>query len=166
VHRAAAVHKTSRPASPTTASSSSGVSSSASTSSSGVSSSTPAQAAPAPSPPATTDVAAGSPIDAVETFYHLAASHQYAAAWNLMDAAFRQQLEGYQGLQATMAAERSIIFNGADLVDRSPSSAVVSVRTTSVQDNGSQNCSGTVNLLRADSVAPGWMLDHIAINCV
>jgi hypothetical protein len=83
-----------------------------------------------------------------------------------MDPAFRQQLEGYQGLEATMAAERAIIFNAADLVDQSPNSAVVSVRTTSVQDSGSQSCSGTVNLLRAGSAAPGWVLDHIAISCV
>jgi hypothetical protein len=111
-------------------------------------------------------VAGGSPIAAVESFYHLAASHNFGAAWNLMDPAFRQQLQGYQGLEATMAAERAIIFNGADVVNQSPSSALVAVRTTSVQNSGSQNCSGTVNLLRAGSAAPGWVLDHIAISCV
>jgi serine/threonine-protein kinase len=159
VHRAAPAQQSSRPAWSTTVSS--GVSASAP---SGASSSTPPPAAPASTPPATA-VVAGSPIDAVETFYHLAASHQFAAAWNLADPAFRQQLEGYQGLQATMAAERAIIFNGADLVDQSPSSAVVSVRTTSVRDSGTQSCYGTVALLRANSVAPGWVLDHIAISC-
>ena len=119
---------------------------------------------PAGSPPPST--APGSPVDAVETFYHLAAAHQYAAAWALADPAFRQELAGYQGLEATMAAERAISFNGADVVNESPNSAVVSVRTTSVRDSGTQNCSGTVELLRAGSVSPGWVLDHIAISCV
>lgn len=98
------------------------------------------------------------------TFYRLAASHQYAAAWALTDPSFRQELAGYQGLESTMAAERAILFNQASVVDESPTSATVSLRTTSVQDNGTQNCSGTVNLLRGGS--PSWLLDHIAISCV
>jgi serine/threonine protein kinase len=106
-----------------------------------------------------------SPIDAVEAFYHLAASHQYAAAWALADPSFRQQLEGYGGLAATMAAERAIIFNAADVVDQSPNSATVLVKTTSLQADGTQSCDGTVNVLKAGSDSPGWVLDHIAINC-
>jgi serine/threonine-protein kinase len=120
---------------------------------------------PSPTPPATS-VAAGSPIDAVETFYHLAASHDYAAAWNLADNSFRQQLEGYEGLQATMAESRAIIFKGANVVNQSPNSAIVSVSTTSVRESGNQSCSGTVDLLRAATSSPGWLLDHIAISCV
>jgi eukaryotic-like serine/threonine-protein kinase len=127
----------------------------------------PPQAAPAPSPaPADATPVSTSPIAAVESFYHLAASHDYSAAWALMDPAFRAQLEGFDGLQATMAATRSITFNGADLVNESGNAATVSVRTTSFRDSGVQNCNGTVNLLRAGEAWPGWVLDHINISCV
>lgn len=103
---------------------------------------------------------------AVESFYHLAASHQYAAAWNLTAPAFRQQLQGYTGLEETMAQTRSIIFDGASVVNQSPNNATVAVRTTSVRAGGTQSCTGTVDLLRAGSNSPGWVLDHIDINCV
>jgi len=126
------------------------------------SSASPVQVSSAPPP---VQSAAGSPVSAVETFYRLAASHQYTAAWALADPSFRAQLEGYQGLEATMAAERAIVFDGASVVNESPSNATVAVRTTSLQTDGTQSCSGTVNLLRAGTGSPGWLLDHIAINC-
>jgi hypothetical protein len=123
--------------------------------------------APAPAPTSAPPTsAAASPIDAVESFYHLAASHQYTAAWALTDPSFRQQLEGFYGLQATMAATRAITFDRANVLDESGTSATVSVSTTSFRDSGAQSCSGTVNLLRAGSNWPGWVLDHIDINCV
>lgn len=132
-------------------------------------STTPAVSSPpvssAPAPQVTTPVST-SPIDAVEAFYHLAASHEYPAAWALMDPAFRSQLEGFNGLQATMAATRSITFDGASVLNESDSAATVSVRTTSFRDSGVQNCGGTVNLLRAGDTSPGWVLDHIDISCV
>jgi eukaryotic-like serine/threonine-protein kinase len=109
---------------------------------------------------------AGSPVNAVEAFYHLAAAHRYPAAMALADPAFRDELQGLQGLQATMAPERSIIFNDATVTNQSPSSAMVAVRTTSIRDNGTQNCSGTVALVRAGTGSPSWLLDHIQINCV
>lgn len=160
-HRAAAAAKHSRTISRPTAGAVAGTSPPPS--------SPPSSPAPSPAPAASSQPAAAppsSPIDAVESFYHLAASHQYSAAWALTDPAFRQELEGYEGLQATMAEERAIIFNGASVVDESPSNAIVAVRTTSLRDTGSQNCSGTVALLRGSSASPGWLLDHIAISCV
>jgi hypothetical protein len=117
----------------------------------------------APSPPL---VSGGSPVGAVESFYHLAASHQYAAAWALADASFRQELAGYQGLVATMAREQEIIFHAASVLNESANNATVAVRTTSLRSDGTQSCSGTVNLLRAGSSSPGWLLDHISISCV
>jgi hypothetical protein len=96
----------------------------------------------------------------------LAAAHQYSAAWSLTDPSFRQQLEGFDGLQATMAATRAITFNGATVLSQSPSSATISVRTTSFRNNGVQSCYGTVALLRAGTSSPSWLLDHIAIECV
>ena len=107
----------------------------------------------------------GSPASTVESFYRLAASHQYAAAWALADPAFRQQMQGYSGLEGTMSQTRSITFDGVDVVNQSPNSAIVSVRTTSVRTGGTQNCSGTVDLLRAGSGTPSWQLDHIDIAC-
>jgi hypothetical protein len=83
-----------------------------------------------------------------------------------MDPLFRQQLDGFDGLQATMAATRAITFNGASVLNQSPSNATVSVRTTSVRDSGVQSCYGTVDLLRAGSSSSGWLLDRIHINCV
>jgi eukaryotic-like serine/threonine-protein kinase len=109
---------------------------------------------------------AGSPVSAVESFYRLAASHQYAAAWALADPAFRQQLQGYQGLESTMARDRSIVFHSADVVNQSPGSAAVAVHTTSIQNSGTQNCAGTVDLVHGGSGSGAWLLDHIEINCV
>ncbi len=108
---------------------------------------------------------AGSPAGAVETFYHLAAAHQFAQAWTLADPAFRQQMLGLQGLESTMSHTRSVTFDSANVVNQSASNAVVFVRTTSVQDSGTQQCSGPVNLVRAAGTTSGWLLDHIAITC-
>ena len=112
-----------------------------------------------------TGSSANAPIAAVETFYRLAASHQYSAAWALADPAFRQQMQGYQGLEGTMAQERSITFDGANVVNQSANAATVAVRTTSVRSNGTQHCSGTVALVRSAAGAPAWLLDHISISC-
>lgn len=132
------------------------------------SSSTPASSASAPTsaPPSTAAANTPSPVGAVESFYRLAASHQYGPAWALADPSFRQQMLGYQGLESTMAQERSITFDGASVVNQSPSSATVAIHTTSVRDSGTQNCSGTVNLVRSGGSSSGWLLDHIAISCV
>ena len=65
-----------------------------------------------------------------------------------------------------MAPERSITFNGATVTTQSPSSATVAVRTTSVRSNGTQSCSGTINLVRAGLGSPSWLLNHIQISCV
>lgn len=65
-----------------------------------------------------------------------------------------------------MAPDRSIIFDSANVVNRSPGSAAVAVHTTSIQDSGTQDCSGTVNLVRGGTGSPGWLLDHIQISCV
>ncbi len=116
---------------------------------------TPA-AAPAPS-------AAGSPISAVESFYELAASHRYADAWALADPTFRSQLKGYQGFQADQEADRSIIFDAAQIVRQSTSSSTVAVKTTSVRTTGTQHCAGTVDLSAGSS--SGWLLHLIHINC-
>jgi eukaryotic-like serine/threonine-protein kinase len=138
---------------------------------------TPASSGQSASPPPPTPASSGqsappptlasgaSPAYAVESFYHLAASHQYAAAWSLADPAFRQQMQGYGGLEGTMAQTRSITFDGVDVVNQSPSTATVAVRTTSVRTDGVQNCSGTVNLLHAGSGSSAWLLDHISIDC-
>ncbi|MGE5617348.1 MAG: hypothetical protein ACM3UX_00265, partial [Candidatus Woesearchaeota archaeon] len=105
---------------------------------------------------------AGSPVSAVESFYHLAAAHQYSSAWVLADPSFRSQLGGYSSFQSGQAGDRSITFNSAHVTSQTPSNATVYVRTTSVRDNGTQHCYGPVNLVRGSS---GWLLDHIDINC-
>ena len=105
---------------------------------------------------------ANSPTGVVESFYHLAAAHQYAAAWALADPSFRNQLDGYQSFQAGQAGDRSITFNTATVTSQSPGGATVYVRTTSVRDNGTQHCYGPINVVRGSS---GWVIDHIDIQC-
>jgi hypothetical protein len=102
-------------------------------------------------------------VGAVVSFYHLAAAHQYAPAWALADPAFRSQLGGYPSFQSGQAGDRSITFNDARVVSQSGDSATVAVRTTSVRDNGTQRCSGTVDLVRGASSS--WLLHQIRINC-
>lgn len=105
---------------------------------------------------------AGAPVNAVESFYHLAAAHQYGAAWALADPAFRNQLGGYQSFAAGQSGDRSITFNGANVTSQTGNTATVYIRTTSVRDNGTQHCAGPVNLVHGSS---GWLLDRISINC-
>jgi hypothetical protein len=105
---------------------------------------------------------AGTPVSAVESFYHLAAAHQYSSAWALADPTFQNQLGGYSSFQGGQAADRSITFNSAGVTNQTGNSATVYIRTTSVRDNGTQHCFGPVSLIRGSS---GWRLDHISINC-
>jgi hypothetical protein len=105
---------------------------------------------------------AGSPVAAVESFYHLAAAHRYSDAWALADPAFRAQLGGYDSFQSGQASDRQIIFNSARVVSQSATQAAVAVNTTSIRDNGTQHCAGTVNLARASG---SWLLHQISINC-
>jgi hypothetical protein len=98
----------------------------------------------------------------VESFYHLAAAHQYSSAWALADPSFRHQLGGYSSFQSGQAGDRSITFTSAGVTNQSANSATVYIRTTSVRYNGTQHCYGPVNLVRGSS---GWLLDHISINC-
>ncbi len=107
---------------------------------------------------------AGSPAAAVESFYHLAAAHQYSNAWALADPAFRDQLGGYASFQSGQAGDRSITFNSADVESQSSDAATVAISTTSVRSDGTKNCSGTVDLVKSGSAQ--WLLHQIHINCV
>lgn len=130
--------------------------------------STPAPAS-TPPPPTTAPAsppgpAAGDPVSAVESFYWLAAAHQYAQAWALADPTFQNQLGGYQSFQSSQRDDRSITFNSAKVAGGSPASPTVAVDTTSVRANGTQHCKGTVEL--SQSGAPPRLLLHlIHINC-
>ena len=159
---AAAAHRHTAPRRPTTAHS-------ASTTSTTVAST----AAPAAAPPASTTTsstssaasappAAGSPVGAVEAFYAAAAAHRYPAAWALADPTLRAELEGYRSFQEGQAGDRSITFDGARVISRSGSAATVAIQTTSVRDNGTHHCAGTVDLA---SAAGRWRLHLVHINC-
>ncbi|MBV9309623.1 MAG: protein kinase [Solirubrobacterales bacterium] len=106
--------------------------------------------------------AANDPASAVESFYQLAASHRYTAAWSLADSTFRNQLQGFDSFEAGQAAERSITFDQARVVSRSPGAATVAVRTVSVRTDGTQHCQGTVDLSQG---AASWLLHLIHIDC-
>ncbi len=129
---------------------------------------TPSATAPTTSAPATTTPAAptgasGSPPAAVASFYELAAAHRYSQAWALADPVFRSQLGGYDSFKAGQAGDRQIIFHTDRVISQSGQSATVAIRTTSVRDNGTQQCQGTVALENESS--GGWLLHAISINC-
>ncbi len=135
-------------------------------SSGGHSTATSGAGAASAAPPATSGAGAGGaggPASAVERFYTLAAGHDYGSAWALADPAFQSQLGGYRGLQATMSATRSITFNSARTVSQSASGATVAVQTTSVRTDGTQHCSGTVQLVPGSGGS--WLLHQIGISC-
>jgi hypothetical protein len=101
-------------------------------------------------------------VQAVESFYHAAADHEYASAWSLADPRFQQQLGGYASFQADQADDRSITFNKASVTDHTPTSATVAVQTTSERTNGTERCNGNVDLVKTGAT---WQLDQIGIDC-
>lgn len=115
-----------------------------------------------PPTPAASSADASTPVGAVETFYHLAAAHQYSKAWSLADPNFQQQLGGYQSFEAGQAEDRSITFNKATVTNQTTSWATVAVQTTSSRTNGTQSCTGNVDLVKSGA---SWQLDQIGINC-
>lgn len=150
----------------------SSVSAPAASGSSAASSTVPTSSTPADSSSATTgsgaaapsgSSSASTPVAAVESFYRLAAARRYSEAWALADPAFRAQLGGYRSFQAGQANDRSISFNSARVASQTATSSTVSVRTTSVQSDGTRHCSGTVDLV--PGTAGGWLMHQIAINC-
>ena len=106
---------------------------------------------------------AATPVGAAERFYSLAASHRYPEAWALADPTFRDQLGGYQSFEYGQALDRSISFDSARVVTQTADAATIAVRTTSVRANGTQHCSGTVDLERSGAT---WLIHLIHINCV
>jgi eukaryotic-like serine/threonine-protein kinase len=108
--------------------------------------------------------ATGSPVSAVESFYQAAASHRYSQAWAMADPAFQSQLGGYQSFQSSQAGDRSITFNSAHVTNQSANAATVAVQTTSMRNDGTHQCTGTVDLARGGSSA-SWALHQIHINC-
>jgi serine/threonine protein kinase len=108
--------------------------------------------------------AAGNPISAVESFYHLAAAHSYSQAWALADPTFQSQLGGYSSFVAGQSGDRSITFDSARVLTQTASAARVGVTTTSVRTNGTQHCGGTVELV-LDGSNGTWLLHLIHINC-
>ncbi|MGI8716056.1 MAG: serine/threonine-protein kinase [Solirubrobacteraceae bacterium] len=147
----------STPTAPAASASISTTGSASATSSASTSTSTPAPAAP------TAGAKAGAgPVSAVETFYQLAASHQYPQAWALADPTAQSQLGGYRSFQTGQAGDRSITFDSARTLTRSGAGATVAVTTTSVRDDGTHHCTGTVDL----SGSPArWLLHMLHINC-
>jgi hypothetical protein len=103
-------------------------------------------------------------VSAVESFYHLAAAHDYSQAWLLADPTFQGQLGGYSSFVGGQEGDRSITFDAAQVLSQTPSAATVSVRTTSVRNDGTQHCTGTVDLVTTSS-GGDWLLHQIHISC-
>jgi serine/threonine-protein kinase len=102
------------------------------------------------------------PVSAVERFYELAAAHQFGAAWALADPAFRDQLRGYDSFVSGQEGDRRIIFDSAQVVNQTAGSATVAISTTSIRDDGTEQCAGPVALVPGGG---GWLLHQININC-
>lgn len=119
--------------------------------------------APATSTPAASAGTSGTPAAAVTAFYERAASHDYAGAWALADDAMRAQLGGYVSFRSQMNRVRAITFHEAQAASGA-SPATVTVRTTSMLADRTENCSGTARSVRSGT-AGGWLLDGISISC-
>ena len=89
---------------------------------------------------------------------------EYPAAWALADPTLRAQLEGYQAFQSGQAGDRSITFHSANVVNRNGQGATIAITTTSVRNNGTQQCSGTVDVVKAPP-PQHWLLHTVDINC-
>jgi hypothetical protein len=107
---------------------------------------------------------ASSPVSAVESFYALAASHQYPRAWDLADPTLRSELGGYPSFRSGQAGDRSITFDSAQTVSRSSTGATVAIRTTSVRSDGTHHCTGTVDVVTGGA-SGGWLLHLVHIAC-
>jgi serine/threonine protein kinase len=126
-------------------------------------SSTAATSAGAPSS-ASAGPSSSAPAGAVQQFYTAAASHQYAAAWALADPNLRGELGGYRAFENEMSVVRSITFHSAQVMPGGDANAAtVSLKTTSVQTNRTQQCAGTARTVRSST--GGWLLDGISISC-
>jgi serine/threonine protein kinase len=139
-----------------TASRSASASTSASSSTTAASSSATAVGAPASS-------GAASPASAVQTFYGDAAAHNYQAAWALADPTLRSQLDGYQSFAAGQSGDRSITFHTAQVSSQTANTASVAVSTTSVRDDGTHQCQGSVDLVKGSG--DQWLLHLVHISC-
>ncbi len=103
------------------------------------------------------------PVSVVQRFYTAAAAHQYVEAWSLADSNLHSQLGGYPAFENQMSAVRSITFHQAQEIGGAGSNvSTVAVRTTSVQRDGTQECSGTARTVRSGHA---WLLDGISISC-
>lgn len=111
---------------------------------------------------AASESGAGTPSGAVEAFYEAAAHHQYGSAWALADANMRNEVGGYFSFENEMSSVRAIAFHEDQVLEESADSATVTVQTTSVQADRTQQCSGSVHTVRPGS---GWLLDGISISC-
>jgi hypothetical protein len=104
-----------------------------------------------------------SPAGTVERFYEAAARHEYAPAWALTDADFRNQLGGYAAFRNLMSSVRSITFHRAQvLAGSSSSTATVALSTTSVQTDRTQQCTGTARTVRSGGA---WLVDQVSVSC-
>jgi serine/threonine-protein kinase len=124
----------------------------------------PAREAAPPAAAAAPASRAGSPATAVQSFYEAAARHDYPAAWQLADGNMRAELAGFESFRAQQSAVRSITFHRAEVISGGGAAATVAVATTAVLADRTEQCSGTVRLLRSPPAS--WLLDGISINCV
>jgi eukaryotic-like serine/threonine-protein kinase len=113
---------------------------------------TTTQSTPAP--------AAKPPADVVRSFYTLAASKDYEAAWALTGPSAREQLGGYDSFVATMGTLESIEFPSLDTTSLTESSATVAFDTVATHTDKVDRCSGTIDLSQdGDS----WLIERFDV---
>ncbi|MBV9337902.1 MAG: protein kinase [Solirubrobacterales bacterium] len=148
---------TSQPATSTAASTS--------TPSAAPASSTPSGAPSTGAPSTRTGSPSTTPVAAVESFYQLAAAHRYDEAWALADPGLRAQLQGLPSFEAALAGTQSITFGDARTVSQSAGGATVGIQTTSLRNDGTHRCTGTVDLVSDGASTAGWLLHQVHITC-
>ena len=116
----------------------------------------PQQSTPATPPPA--PAGAGSPTEAVSSFYSAAASHQYDKAWALGTDNLHSQLGGRQAFEQQQSSLQQISFPKLEVTSQSGDSATVSFQSIAQHTDHTDQCTGQIALVNSGG---GWLLDQL-----
>ncbi|CAN5517387.1 hypothetical protein BH10ACT11_BH10ACT11_02560 [soil metagenome] len=104
-----------------------------------------------------------SPVEAVRSFYELAAAGDTRSAWRLAAPSFRSQLAGYSAFKAQQSTLRRIDFRSLKATAESSGSASVSFATTATHTDRTDRCQGSANLTSAGGE---WRISGLAdVSC-
>lgn len=102
------------------------------------------------------------PEAAVQGFYELAASDDFAGATALASDNLETQLGGPEGIADTLSTLESIEFTKLRTVSSSGATAVVELATVATHTTYTDSCSGTASVINE---AGEWLVDRLNIDC-